>query len=120
MFAISSIPRANSEKKTFEISGMITPTVVVFLLAKPLATAFGRYPNSSITFSTFLRVAGLTFGFRLSTLETVAIDTFASRATSYIVILIFIVLFLYLLNIYICFASHIVYSHIHYLKYPIV
>src|SRR5699024_4984319 len=80
--AISSIPLANSEIKMLDISGMIAPTVVVFLLANPLATAFGRYSNLSIVANTFLRVVGLTFGFPLITRETVAIDTFASRATS--------------------------------------
>ncbi len=40
--ATSSIPRAKSAKKMFEISGTMTPTVVVFLLASPRATAFGR------------------------------------------------------------------------------
>src|SRR5699024_11486097 len=67
------------------MSGIIAPTVVVFLLAKPLATAFGRQPNLSIVSSTFFLVEGLTFGLPFTTLETVAIDTFASRATSYIV-----------------------------------
>src|SRR5690625_3588861 len=86
--AISSIPRANSEKNVLEISGMIAPTVVVFLLASPRATAFGRYPNRSIVASTFFRVDGFTFGFPLITRDTVAIETFASLATSYIVILI--------------------------------
>src|SRR5699024_9986850 len=86
--AISSIPLANSAKKILDISGIMAPTVVVFLLANPRATAFGRYPNCSIVFNTFLRVAGLTFGFPLTTRETVAIDTFASLATSYIVIFI--------------------------------
>lgn len=53
MVAISSIPRANSEKNKLEISGIMTPTVVVFLLASPRATAFGRYPNRSIAANTF-------------------------------------------------------------------
>src|SRR5699024_10008060 len=66
----------------------MAPTVVVFLLANPRATAFGRYPNCSIVFNTYLRVAGLTFGFPLTTRETVAFDTFASLARSYIVIFI--------------------------------
>src|SRR4051812_40272626 len=65
----------------------MTPTVVVFLLARPLATAFGRYPNRSITSETFFLVAGFTLGFPFTTRDTVAIETFASRATSYIVIL---------------------------------
>ena len=39
--AISSMPRAKDEKYKFVTSGIITPTVVVFLLANPLATAFG-------------------------------------------------------------------------------
>ena len=42
MTAISSIPRASEEKKTLDTLGIITPTVVVLLLANPLATAFGR------------------------------------------------------------------------------
>src|SRR5699024_4392118 len=88
--AISSIPRANSEMKILEISGIIAPTVVVFLLASPLATAFGRYPNLSIVANTFFRVVGLTLGLPFTTRDTVAIDTFASLATSYIVTLIFL------------------------------
>ena len=40
--AMSSIPRAKDEKKTLVTLGIITPTVVVFLLAKPRATALGR------------------------------------------------------------------------------
>ncbi len=40
--ATSSIPRANEAKNILLTSGMITPTVVVFLLANPRATAFGR------------------------------------------------------------------------------
>src|SRR5699024_9998819 len=42
-------------------------------------------PRTSIVSSTFFLVEGLTFGLPFTTLETVAIDTFASRATSYIV-----------------------------------
>ena len=80
--AISSIPRAISEKFVLEISGIITPTVVVRLLARPLATALGRYPKRSITSITFFLVAGFTFGLPLTTRDTVAIDTFASLATS--------------------------------------
>src|SRR5699024_5897912 len=82
---MSSIPRANSEKKMLEISGIIVPTVVDFLLDSPRATALGRQPTRTTVRRTSLRVVGLTFGFPLTTRETVAIDTLASRATSYIV-----------------------------------
>ncbi|MNP31666.1 hypothetical protein D3C76_1247970 [compost metagenome] len=82
MLAISSMPRAISAKMELEISGITTPTVVVFLLARPLATAFGRYPKRSIASYTFLRVCGLTLGLLFTTRDTVAIDTPASRATS--------------------------------------
>src|SRR5699024_3662966 len=82
---MSSIPRANSQKKMLEISGIIVPTVVVCLLAITSASALGRSPRRSIVRRTFLRVVGLTFGFPLTTRETVVIDTLASRATSYIV-----------------------------------
>ena len=40
--ATSSMPRANEAKNALLTSGIITPTVVVFLLAKPRATALGR------------------------------------------------------------------------------
>src|SRR5699024_496013 len=88
MDAISSIPLANSEKNVLEISGIIAPTVVVFLLANPLATALGRYPSPSIVLNTFFQLVGFTFGLPLTTRDTVAIETFASLATSEIVILI--------------------------------
>src|SRR5699024_5777362 len=85
--AISSIPLANSEKNELEISGIIAPTVVVFLLASPLATALGRYPSLSIVSNTFFLVVGFTFGLPFTTRETVAMETFASLATSLIVTL---------------------------------
>jgi hypothetical protein len=98
---------------------MIAPTVVVRLLASPLATAFGRYPSVSMVPSTFFRVAGLTFGLPFTTRETVAIDTFASRATSYMVT--FIVSFppIYTLHdsnhlkmiLAICMFIHIFFTH---------
>src|SRR5699024_12397862 len=59
-----------------------------FLLCNPLASALCRYPSSSIVLYSFFLVVGFTFGLRLTTRDTVAIETFASLATSYIVILI--------------------------------
>jgi len=74
MLAISSIPLVTSAKKGLEMSGITTPTVVVFLLANPLATAFGLYPNRSIVAKIFFLVSGLTLVLPLTTLETVAME----------------------------------------------
>ena len=50
-----------------------------------LASVDGRYPISSMICWTFARVASLTSGLSLSTLETVPTPTPATRATSWMV-----------------------------------
>src|SRR5699024_12615488 len=54
----------------------------------PLAAALGRLPSSQIVLITFFLFVCFTVGLPLTTRDTVAIETFASLATSYIVILI--------------------------------
>jgi len=67
------------------ISDTRTPITFVFPLAKLVATLLGTYSSLSIILSTLIFVFSLTsFVFLLITLETVAIDTPASLATSYI------------------------------------
>jgi hypothetical protein len=48
-----------------------------------LAAEFGVYPRCSTAFSTFIRVPGATTLGRLSTRETVAVDTPACLATAW-------------------------------------
>ena len=64
----------------------------VFIDPRPLANAFGVYSFSFITARTFSFVFGLTFGLLLTTLDTVAMETFASFAISYIftIVLLFV------------------------------
>ena len=64
------------------------------LVLPALANAFGVYSFSFITARTFSFVFGLTFGLLLTTLDTVAIETFASFAISYIftIVLLFVLI----------------------------
>ena len=55
-------------------------------MLNPLAIALGTNPLSSTTFMTFSRVFGFTRLLLLITLDTVAVDTPAFRATSLIFI----------------------------------
>ena len=99
ILATDSIPLTISAEDKSAISGNTIPIVVVFLLASPLATALGVYLNFLITSWTRSLVSSFTFGLLLTTLDTVAIDTFASFATSYIVIVIvFLLYFLFFDN----------------------
>ena len=61
---------------------LITPNVLVRRVTSVRAAALGRYPNSRMASMTRSRVAGRTLGRSLSTRDTDAIDTPATRATS--------------------------------------
>src|SRR5208282_3493829 len=85
--AASSAPRTNSGKKGLVIVGMSTPTVSLFWARRLLAIPLGRYWRRSIASKTRSRVGSEIPGFRLTTAETVWIETLATRATSVMVAL---------------------------------
>ena len=61
--------------------------VFIVLSPSPLANTLGVKPSSSTISKTFFLVFSLTLGLLLMTLETVAIETFALFAISYIFII---------------------------------
>ena len=71
-----------SEKTRLSDSETTSAIVSVRRVTRLRAARFGTYPSRLIAFSTALRVSGRTFGERLTTRETVAVDTSARRATS--------------------------------------
>ena len=84
MLATSSAPLTISGYIWFDISGTNIPTVLVLCVFKLLATILGLYPSFFIASKTFFLVSSFTTSMSFNTLETVAIDTPASLATSLI------------------------------------
>src|SRR5690606_3753879 len=78
-------PRISSEKNSPYRSGRSTPSVFVCRVIRLRAALLGEYRNRAAAARTRSRVAGFTGPLSLSTRETVAIETSASRATSRIV-----------------------------------
>src|SRR3984893_12058155 len=74
-----------SEKNGFAISGTVTSNLRVVSVRRLLAAALGEYPSWCTAFSTRRRVASETFSGLLSTRETVAVETSARAATSWMV-----------------------------------
>src|SRR6516225_5413695 len=70
------------EKNGFEISGTVTRSLPDRNVRRFLPAAFGTYPSNSTAFITLLRVRGLTISGRVSTRDTVAVETPARFATS--------------------------------------
>src|SRR5215471_14305880 len=71
-----------SEKNGFERSGTVTRSFPERKVRRFFAVAFGTYPRSSTAFMTLRRVPGATMSGRLSTRDTVAVETPARLATS--------------------------------------
>lgn len=71
------------------MSGHSMPMSRLWVLLKPLASALGRKFYLRISFSTRSRFSALTDALWVMTLETVAVDTFASRAMSLMVMVCF-------------------------------
>src|ERR1700738_4533001 len=76
-----------SEKNGFAISGTVTRSLRVVSVRRLLAAALGEYPSWCTAFSTRRRVASETFSGLLSTRDTVAVETSARAATSWMVVI---------------------------------
>jgi len=87
LWAASSTPRATVVQKVLVISGRIKASVYVSFERRLLAARLRTYPSSSIAFSTFARVPGLTLSSLFTTRETVIGETPADFATSRIVVI---------------------------------
>jgi hypothetical protein len=78
-----TVARKNGSEKTRLSDSETTRAIVsVRLVTSVRAARLGTYPRLAIASSTARRVSGRTFGERFTTLETVAVDTAARRATS--------------------------------------
>ncbi len=74
-----------SEKYSPQMSGRTTPIVLVLFVIRLRAAALGEYRRRATSASTRSRVSSFTTAVPLTTLETVATETPAARATSRIV-----------------------------------
>src|SRR3981081_1226466 len=81
------MPWMISEKNGFAISGTVTSNLRVVSVRKLLAAALGEYPSWCTALSTRRRVASETFSGLLSTRDTVAVETSARAATSWMVVI---------------------------------
>lgn len=83
--AVTSMPRITSLKNGSQISGTITRMVRDSLRLTLRPIDWGKYPTSSAACSTLLRVDCETLSGFINARDTVAVETFAFRATSFIV-----------------------------------